>query len=40
MAIAALKAFECKNIDLLTSSGKDLGLLKGVYGDNPEVCDS
>ena len=39
-AIAALKAFECKNIDLLTSSGKDLGLLKGVYGDNPEVCDS
>ena len=35
-AIAALRAFECKNIDLLTSSGKDLGLLKGVYGEHPE----
>lgn len=39
-AIAALKAFECKNIDLLTSSGKDLGLLKGVYGEDPQVCGS
>ena len=39
-AIKAMRALECKNIDLLTSSGKDLGLLKGVYGENPEVCGS
>ena len=30
----ALKAIEKKNIDLLTKSGKDLGLLKGVYGED------
>lgn len=28
----ALKAYEAKNIDLLTKSGKDLDLLNGVYG--------
>lgn len=28
----ALKAFEEKNIDLLTNSKKDIHLLKGVYG--------
>jgi nucleotide sugar dehydrogenase len=31
--IAALEALENKNIDLLKSSGKDLDLLRGVYGD-------
>lgn len=31
--IAALDALEKKNIDLLVSTGKDLGLLKGVYGE-------
>ena len=37
----ALRALECKNIDLLLKSGKDLELLKGVYGDDPgAVCDS
>jgi UDP-glucose 6-dehydrogenase len=36
-----LRAIECKNIDLLTKSGKDAVLLKGVYGDDPEaVCGS
>ncbi|MCK5320494.1 hypothetical protein KAJ61_03835 [Candidatus Parcubacteria bacterium] len=29
----ALRAIEKKNIDLLTKSGKDLDLLKGVYGE-------
>lgn len=29
----ALKAMEEKNIDLLVSSGKDIDLLKGVFGD-------
>lgn len=31
-AIAAMKAFEAKNIELLVSSKKDLHLLAGVYG--------
>lgn len=31
--IAALAGFENKNISLLKESGKDLDLLKGVYGD-------
>ncbi|PIR82463.1 hypothetical protein COU20_02395 [Candidatus Kaiserbacteria bacterium CG10_big_fil_rev_8_21_14_0_10_59_10] len=36
-----LRAMECKNVDLLTKSGKDLDLLKGVYGENPEdICAS
>ena len=30
--VAVLKALEQKNIELLTKSGKDLDLLKGVYG--------
>ena len=30
--LAALKGFEMKNKDLLVQSGKDLDLLKGVYG--------
>jgi UDP-glucose 6-dehydrogenase len=30
--IAMLQALESKNIDLLTTSGKDLDILKGVYG--------
>lgn len=34
------RALECKNIELLKASGKDLDLLKGVYGDDPEVCAS
>lgn len=34
------RALECKNIELLKGSGKDLDLLRGVYGENPEVCDS
>ncbi len=38
--IEAMKAFECKNIELLEKSGKDLGLLHGVYGDKPEICGS
>lgn len=32
--IEVLEALEKKNIDLLTSSGKDLDLLRGVYGDS------
>ena len=32
--IEVLHALESKNIDLLTKSGKDLGLLKGVYGED------
>lgn len=32
--IAVLKALEEKNIALLTSSGKDLDLLRGVYGED------
>ncbi len=36
-----LRALECKNMDLLTKSGKDLDLLRGVYGDNPDaICGS
>ena len=31
--IATLTALESKNINLLKASGKDLALLKGVYGD-------
>lgn len=31
-----LRAFECKNVELLTESGKDLDLLRGVYGDDPK----
>lgn len=35
----ALRALECKNIDLLMESKKDLEFLHGVYGDNPEqIC--
>lgn len=34
--LAMLRALEQKNIDLLKSSGKDLGLLRGVYG--PDVA--
>jgi nucleotide sugar dehydrogenase len=33
VGLAAIRALEKKNIDLLTKSGKDLDLLKGVYGD-------
>ncbi|MCK4540252.1 hypothetical protein KAU09_03815 [Candidatus Parcubacteria bacterium] len=33
VGLNALKAIEKKNIDLLLKSGKDLNLLKGVYGD-------
>lgn len=32
-ALALLKAFEAKNNELLKSTGKDLDLLKGVYGE-------
>ena len=36
-----LRALECKNINLLVDSEKDLDLLKGVYGDDPKsVCAS
>ncbi len=36
---AVLRALECKNIDLLMATGKDLDLLRGVYGENPKaVC--
>jgi UDPglucose 6-dehydrogenase len=31
--LAVLRALEAKNKELLTQSGKDLDLLKGVYGD-------
>lgn len=31
---AMLAALETKNIDLLKTSGKDLGLLRGVYGES------
>lgn len=36
-----LRALECKNVELLTESGKDLDLLRGVYGDDPKkaTCD-
>ena len=38
--LRVLTALECKNNDLLTQSGKDLDLLKGVYGENPDApCD-
>ena len=30
-----LTSLECKNIDLLLSTNKDVDLLKGVYGDEP-----
>ncbi len=33
-AVEVLKALENKNIDLLIKSGKDLDLLRGVYGDD------
>lgn len=33
-SIEVLKALENKNIDLLVNSGKDLDLLRGVYGDD------
>lgn len=37
--VAALEAMKCKNIELLLENKKDLDLLKGVYGENPEdVC--
>jgi nucleotide sugar dehydrogenase len=39
-AVRLFRALECKNIELLKASGKDLDLLKDVYGENPEVCDS
>jgi glycosyltransferase involved in cell wall biosynthesis len=32
-----LRSLEGKNIDLLTTSNKDLDLLRGVYGDAPRV---
>ncbi|MDB5238030.1 MAG: hypothetical protein JWM46_300 [Candidatus Kaiserbacteria bacterium] len=36
-----LHSMECKNIDLLTKSNKDLDLLKGVYGEDPgALCAS
>ena len=36
-----LRALECKNSKLLLNSGKDVDLLKGVYGENPDtLCDS
>jgi UDPglucose 6-dehydrogenase len=35
------RALECKNNSLLTESGKDIDLLRGVYGDDPEaICGS
>lgn len=36
-----LKAMECKNVELLMNSKKDLDLLRGVYGENPKkaTCD-
>lgn len=35
------RALECKNNDLLLQSGKDIDLLKGVYGDDPKsICAS
>lgn len=41
LGVNALRALECKNIDLLTKSGKDLDLLEGVYGEHPEaLCAS
>lgn len=36
-----LRALECKNVQLLLESGKDLDLLEGVYGKDPSsVCAS
>lgn len=36
-----LRAMECKNIQMLTDSEKDIDLLKDVYGDYPKkICDS
>jgi UDPglucose 6-dehydrogenase len=39
--VRLLKALECKNVELLATSGKDLDLLRGVYGDDPKkaTCD-
>ena len=38
---AVFKALECKNINLLMESEKDIDLLKGVYGDDPRsTCAS
>lgn len=36
-----LKAMECKNVELLMDSKKDLDLLRGVYGSDPKkaTCD-
>lgn len=36
-----LKAMECKNVELLMNSKKDLDLLRGVYGADPKkaTCD-
>lgn len=39
--IALVKALECKNVDLLLESEKDLDLLRGVYGMEPRnICGS
>ncbi len=39
--VAVFRALECKNVQLLLESEKDLELLKGVYGENPKnVCAS
>ena len=36
-----LRALECKNVHLLIDSEKDLDLLKGVYGDDPQkACEN
>ena len=35
-----LDAVAAKNIDLLLKSGKDLSLVRGIYGEKPEICDS
>jgi UDPglucose 6-dehydrogenase len=37
---AVLRSLECKNIELLKESGKDLDMLRDVYGDNPQICAS
>lgn len=38
--VLALEGFRDKNIDLLQKSGKDLELLKGVYGESIEFPDA
>src|SRR3989344_5101752 len=36
-----LRALECKNVNLLTESKKDMDLVRGVYGDDPsKICAS